>query len=137
NETLLRLLRDGALATMGNRAYLFGAAACAMRRMLVDHARQHAAAKRGGRARRHALDDTLVEFDRDTIDVLALGEALEELTRMGPRQAEVVTLRFFGGLSAEEIAVQLGISSRTVADDLRIARAWLRVRLSGEQHHDG
>lgn len=129
NEALVRLIEDGAFHQAPNRAYLFGAATQAMRRVLVDHARRRAAGKRGGDRKRTALDDALAQFDSQKIDILALDEALRELELLNTRQSRIVMLRFFGGLTISQIAEQLTVSVGTVEADFRVARAWLRGRL--------
>jgi RNA polymerase sigma factor (TIGR02999 family) len=131
HETLLRLLDGDALADVPNRRYLFAAAAQAMRQVLVDHARcRHAAKRLGGRIRR-PLDAALVAYEQQGLDVLALHDALDQLARSNPRQAQVVTLRFFGGLSVPEVAAALEVSDTTVEGDWRFARAWLHDQLGG------
>jgi RNA polymerase sigma factor (TIGR02999 family) len=130
HEAFGRLLRDDVLGRAPNRAYLFGAAARAMRQILVDHARRRKAEKRGGERGRLSLDAVLLSFEERHLDVVALHEALERLAGLHERQSQVVTLRFFGGLTVEEIAGQLGVSVSTVESDFRIARAWLRQQLS-------
>jgi RNA polymerase sigma factor (TIGR02999 family) len=127
HEALLRLLDGDALADVPNRRYLFAAAAQAMRQVLVDHARRRHAAKRlGGRVRR-PLDEALVACEAQGLDILAL----HRLARSNPRQAQVVTLRFFGGLSVPEVAAALEVSDTTVEGDWRFARAWLHDELGG------
>ena len=113
------------------RAHFFGAAARAMREILADHLQRKASLKRGGHLRR-ASDETAANIPADvpSDDVLAVEEALEEFEREYPRKAEVVTLTFFGGLTATEVAEVLGVSARTVERDWRFARAWLNHRLS-------
>jgi RNA polymerase sigma-70 factor, ECF subfamily len=131
HEALLRLLDGDALADVPNRRYLFAAAAQAMRLVLVDHARRrHAARRLGGRTRR-PLDEALVALEEQGLDVIALHDALDQLAESNPRQAQVVTLRFFGGLSVPEVAETLEVSATTVEADWRFARAWLHGRLGG------
>jgi RNA polymerase sigma factor (TIGR02999 family) len=131
HEALLRLLDGDALADVPNRRYLFSAAAQAMRQVLVDHARRRHAAKRLGERIRLPLDEALVAFEEQGLDVVALHDALDQLARSNPRQAQVVTLRFFGGLSVPEVAEVLEVSATTVEGDWRFARAWLHGRLGG------
>jgi RNA polymerase sigma factor (TIGR02999 family) len=131
HEALLRLLSGQALAEAPDRRYLFGAAAQAMRQVLVDHARRRRVGKRLGDRVRVPLDAALVAFDERGLDVLALHEVLERLAGSHPRQAQVVELRFFGGLSVPEVAEALGVSDTTVEADWRFARAWLRGQLGG------
>ena len=111
-------------------AQFFGISAQLMRRILVDHARQHQAAKRGG-ADQQRLSVTSAEriVQQPQVDLLALNEALDELATMDPQQSRVVELRFFGGLSIEEAAEVLGVGHATVERDWQMARAWLRRQL--------
>jgi RNA polymerase sigma-70 factor, ECF subfamily len=132
NEAFVRLFNSDALQLAHNRAYFFGAAAQAMRQILVDHARQRAAAKRGGGQERVPLDDVLDQFEQQQrLDILDLEEALQELGRLNERHGQVVTLRFYGGLTVPEVAEQLGVSVGTVEGDFRKATAFLRGRLTG------
>ncbi len=98
NEAFCRLLEKESLVNAPNRAYMFAAAAEAMRRVLVEHARARRTRKRGGNRVRVPLDQVLAGFDEQGVDVIALHEALEELAKAYPRQSQVVTFRFFGGL---------------------------------------
>ncbi|HXD30050.1 MAG TPA: sigma-70 family RNA polymerase sigma factor [Pyrinomonadaceae bacterium] len=129
NEAYLKLV-DQRSAKWQNRAQFFGVAAQLMRRILVDHAREHQAAKRGG-ADQQRLSITSAEglASQPPIDLLALHEALEELSTLDPQQSRIVELRFFGGLSIEETAEVLGIGHATVERDWKMARAWLRRKL--------
>lgn len=101
-----------------------------IRRILVDHARQHKRRKRGGGAARVTLDDAVALAPQRDEEILALDEALERLAKLDPRQAQVVEMRFFGGLSVKEVAEQLKVSTRTVEGDWTMARAWLLRELS-------
>jgi RNA polymerase sigma factor (TIGR02999 family) len=130
HEALLRLLDGDALAYLPNRRYLFAAAAQAMRQILVEHARRRARKREGDRAR-VPLDQVLAGFDERGLDVIALHEALERLAQDHPRPAQVVDLRFFGGLSVPEVAEALAVSDTTIESDWRFARAWLRGQLGG------
>ena len=114
-----------------NRAHFFAVAARMMRRILVDHARQRGAEKRGGAARRALLEEALTVPVRDDLDLLALDETLDALAAFDPRKCQVVEMRFFGGLSAGEIATVLRTTEATVGRDWTIARAWLYRRLEG------
>jgi RNA polymerase sigma factor (TIGR02999 family) len=131
HEVLMRLLDGEVLAEVPNRRYLFAAAAHAMRQVLVDHARRRHARKRHGNRVRIPLDQVLAGFDAQGLDVIALHEALEQLAQDHPRPAQVVTLRFFGGLSIPEVAQNLGVSDTTIESDWRFARAWLKGQLGG------
>lgn len=108
-----------------NRAHFFGVAAHLMRQILVDYARSHGAAKRGGSAYKMALDDAEGHPQPMDVDVVALDEALKTLSAMDPQQGRVVELKFFAGLSIEDTSEVLGISPSTVKRDWVTARAWL------------
>jgi RNA polymerase sigma-70 factor, ECF subfamily len=115
------------------RTHFMAVAAQAMRRVLVDHARRRHAAKRGGQQRRVLLaDDLAVDLDPDR-DVLAVDEALSKLAERDPRQAQMVELRFFGGLSVAEAAEVMGISKRSAEREWTMIRAWLRRELGETQ----
>lgn len=134
NEAYLRLFGTTARTRFENRGHFFGAAAEAMRRILVDQARRSKAQKRGGAARRvplTELDDVAdsASTDRHTI---AVSEALEELEARDPRAALVVKLRFFVGLTLAETATSLDLAPSTVSADWTVARAWLQYRLSSD-----
>lgn len=125
NEAYLRLI-DAKEVRWQGRAHFFAIAANLMRRILVDHARQRNAAKRGGSPVHVTLDRIVATAKQSNIDVLAIDEALTKLAAVDRQQAQIVELRFFSGLSVEETAAALGISSRTVKRDWSVARAWLR-----------
>lgn len=114
-----------------NRAHFFAISAQIMRRILIDHARRHAYAKRGGGAQKVSLDETAIIAGDRASDMLLLDEALKRLAEMDPRRGQVVELRYFGGLNNEEIADVLKISENTVTRDWNMARAWLYQELSG------
>jgi RNA polymerase sigma factor (TIGR02999 family) len=128
NEAYLRLVDQN--ANWQNRAQFYGIAAQLMRRILVDHARLKHAEKRGGSVQQR-LSITSAErlSAKPDFDVLALHEALEGLATIDPQQARIVELKFFGGLSIEEIAEVLGVGHATVERDWKMARAWLRRQL--------
>jgi RNA polymerase sigma-70 factor (ECF subfamily) len=115
-----------------NRSHFFAVAAQLMRRLMVDHARQRQALKRGGGTIRVALDESAAVTQTRADELLALDEALENLATFEARKARVVELRYFGGLTMEEIAEVLKIHVNTVTRDWTSARAWLRAALSGE-----
>lgn len=116
-----------------NRAHFFAVAAKATRELLVDHARRRKAVKRGGNWKRIPLSELGDEKStRDMVQLLDLEDALKELKTIAPRQEQIVEMRYFGGLSVEEVAAVLKISVRTVMYDWRMARAWLRARLEEE-----
>jgi RNA polymerase sigma factor (TIGR02999 family) len=131
NEAVIRLLDGGAFKNAPNRQYLFGAAARAMRQALVDQKRKRDADKRSGKWKRVSLDEVLGYFEAQHLDVIALNEALDRLSAQNHRQAQVVELRFFAGMSVPEVAEVLGVSVGTVEGDWRFARAWLRIELGG------
>ena len=131
NEAALRMLAQLDQIAARDRAYFFGAMATAMRRVLVDHARARNAARRGGgEMERHSLDYAVELVEQETkVDLLSLDEALTNLAELNPRQSEIVSLRFFGGLSIPQIADHLEVSVSTVEKDWRFARAWLHSQL--------
>jgi len=134
HEAFLRLLGERAVDFEG-RSHFFALAARAMRRVLIDHARRALAGRRPPRAARVELTPGVEPAGADLTDpaeILALDAALERLAALDPRQASVVELRFFGGLSAPEAAAALGVSEATVAREWRAARAWLKRELAGE-----
>jgi len=107
-------------------------AARSMRQVLIDYARAQGAAKRGANPQRVTLTGAAIAEAAarlDAVDLIALEEALTELARLDPRKAQVVEMRFFGGLSIEEVAEQLGSARSTITDDWRVAKAWLAARL--------
>jgi RNA polymerase sigma-70 factor (ECF subfamily) len=126
HEAVIRLLGDAVFDKAPDRRFLFAAAARAMREVLIDHARRRAAERHGGGRRRVPLDLVVDYFEAQGLDVVAVHEALDRLAGLNPRQAQVMTLRYFGGLTVPEIASSLGVSVVTVERDWRLARAWLR-----------
>jgi RNA polymerase sigma factor (TIGR02999 family) len=133
HEAYLRLVGPGpgAGADWQGRRHFFGAAANAMRNILVDQARRKAAVKHGGDRRRVDADDAELPVAPSADDLLALDEALGELRRADERQAEIVMLRFFAGLTAEQTAEALGISPSTLAREWRFIRSFLHTRVRG------
>ncbi len=131
HEVWLRLV-DQRQVAWESRAQFFGLAAKIMRRLLVDHAREHQAAKRGGGQPGLSLSVAAADTGRgvEEIDLLALDEALDRLTNINLRRSRVVELRFFGGLTNPETAVALGVSEATVERDWKLARAWLYNELN-------
>jgi len=129
NEAYLKLI-DQKTAKWQNRAYFYGIAAQFLRRIRVDHALQHKAAKRGGSdQQRLSITSAGRLVAKPELDVMALHEALEELATIDPQQERIVELKFFGGLSIEETAEVLGVGHATVERDWKMARAWLRGKL--------
>jgi RNA polymerase sigma factor (TIGR02999 family) len=131
NEAYLRLA-GAARLNWESRAHFFGIAARAMRQILVDHARERAAVKRGGHWQRVTLDEHIDAFAGSDVDLFELDHALSRLASLDERTARVVELRFFAGLTEEEIAHVLGISRRTVQREWWTAKMWLRRELAGE-----
>jgi RNA polymerase sigma-70 factor, ECF subfamily len=130
HEAYLRLV-DLDRMTVNDRAHFFAVSSRLMRQILVDHARRTHADKRGGAATIIALDDASdVAGQAPNLDVLALDEALEQLTAIDPRLSRVVELKFFAGLNIDEIAAAVDMSAATVERDWAFARAWLFQRLS-------
>jgi len=131
NEVCLRLLGWDPVRWQ-NRGHFFGVSAQMMRRVLVDIARRRRAGRRGGTHVVHVpVEDVEVPDERSDWDLVALDGALEELAARDARKAQVVELKFFGGLSMEEIGQALGVSLRTVHNDWAFARAWLYRSLAG------
>jgi RNA polymerase sigma factor (TIGR02999 family) len=128
NEAYLRLVRQET-PQWQDRAHFFGVAAQLMRHILVDHARNRLAAKRGGGAPRLSLDSDKAPAQKQEFELVALDDALGKLITLDPQQGRLIELRFFGGLSIEETAVVLGISPATVKREWATARAWLRREL--------
>jgi len=132
NEAYLRLV-DYRRMQWQNRAHFFAVAAQAMRRVLVEHARSRQYAKRGGTAQRISLDDVAVLTDQQAAELVALDDALTSLEALDARKARIVELRYIGGLSIEETAETLGVSTATVERDWRSAKAWLYRAISQEK----
>lgn len=131
HEAYIRLVAD-AEATWESRRHFFGAAAIAMRRILVERARRYAGPKRGGGRKRVELDESPAAADvPDTVDWIALDEALSALEQHDRDMAQVVMLRYFAGLSVEQTAEVMGVSARTVKREWACARAWLFKAMGG------
>ena len=131
NEAYVRLV-DQKNVHGANRSHFVAISAQIMRRILIDHARRHAYAKRGGGAQQVSLDEVATVARDLGTDLMRLDEALKSLAEMDPRRSQVVELRYFGGLNNEEIAGVLKISENTVTRDWNMARAWLYQQLSAE-----
>jgi RNA polymerase sigma factor (TIGR02999 family) len=125
NELYLRLV-DQDRVSWRDRAHFFGVSAQIMRRILVDHARRKQSAKRGGELTRITLSDALGGAENDKVDVVFLDDVLSQLGEIFPQQSRVVELRFFAGLTVDETAEALGISTATVSREWTMAKAWLR-----------
>ena len=132
HEAYLKLIEQRS-ANWQSRAHFFGVAAQLMRRILIDHARGHTRQKRGGEQKKVSLDEAFVFSEKQADELLAVDDSLNRLAEIDPRQARVVELRFFGGLSVEEAAEVLGVSPKTVKRDWSVAKAWLYADLK-ERH---
>jgi RNA polymerase sigma-70 factor (ECF subfamily) len=131
HEAYLRMV-GSSLPDWQNRAHFYGVAAHLMRQILVDHARERKAVKRGGGAVHVSLREHLALSPEQDTDLVALDDALERLAALVPRKAQVVELRFFGGLSEDEIAEILKVSAVTVRRDWQFSKAWLLRELAGK-----
>src|SRR5438046_4974610 len=132
NEAYLRLV-DNPKRDWQNRAHFTAVAAQLMRRIMVDRARERRSLKRGGDAMKVSLDEAALVSEQRAEELLAMDEALEKLAAQDPRKSQIVELRYFGGLTTEEIAAFLKISHRTVTREWGMARAWLESALTGEE----
>jgi RNA polymerase sigma factor (TIGR02999 family) len=131
NEAFVKLV-DQKNVRWQNRAHFFGIAAQLMRRILVDHARSRQTAKRGGGVQPISFDDALYVSDERSAEVVAVHEALEQLSKFDARKGQIVELRFFGGLSIDETAQVLRVSPGTVMRDWTLAKAWLHREITAE-----
>lgn len=129
HEAYLRLV-DQRSVDWRDRAQFFGIASEMMRRILVNHARERRAAKRGGGATRISLDDALDFFHKRDLDLVELDDALRDLTSLDPEQGRIVELRFFGGLTVEETADVLEVSPATIKREWSLAKTWLRREMT-------
>jgi RNA polymerase sigma factor (TIGR02999 family) len=132
NEAFVRLVNRKSVQWQ-NRAHFFGIAAQLMRTILVDHARSHACAKRGGGAGKLELDEALAVSQQKAAEVIALDDALNELALIDPQQSRIVELRFFGGLTVEEAAEVLHVSPATIKREWSSAKAWLYRELQPQK----
>jgi RNA polymerase sigma factor (TIGR02999 family) len=114
------------------RSHFLAVASLVMRQILVDHARRHAAAKRGSGLANVSLEEAFVPARSETTDLLALDEALSKLAEFDKRKCRIVEMRYFGGCSVEETAEALGVAGITVMREMRLAEAWLRRYVRGE-----
>jgi RNA polymerase sigma-70 factor, ECF subfamily len=129
HEAYLRLVAQS-MPDWESRAHFFGVAAHLMRQILVDHARKHRSAKRGGGIDKMSIDEIVGLGAEKPGDIIALDDALQALQEIDERKAKVIELRFFGGLSVDETAVALGVSPATIGREQRLAEAWLHRELS-------
>jgi RNA polymerase sigma factor (TIGR02999 family) len=134
NEVYLRLV-DTRGVNWQDRAHFFGICARLMRRVLTDFARTKGFLKRGGRSPHVALEEALLVSPKPRADLVALDDALNELSKHDPRKSQVVELRFFGGLTAEETAEVLKVSAETVKRDWELAKVWLLREMRGKRGH--
>ena len=130
HEVYVRL-SEGQAVNWQNRAHFLALASRAMRRLLVDRARAHDAAKRGGQFQHTTLGGEVAAEESNRVELLAIHEALTKLEAIEPRQGQVVEMRYFAGLSCEEAAEALGVSAKTVKRDWNLARLWLHRELKG------
>ena len=128
NEAYLRLVHQRDVRWQ-NRSHFFGIAAQLMRRILVDHARSHGRAKRGGDAHRLSLDATVIASKERVVDLVTIDEALSKLAKLDLQKSRIVEMKFFGGLTTDEVAECLHVSSRTIEREWRKAKAWLKAAL--------
>ncbi|HMS42264.1 MAG TPA: sigma-70 family RNA polymerase sigma factor [Pyrinomonadaceae bacterium] len=129
HEAYLKLIEQREVKWQ-NRAHFFALASTAMRRILVDYARERHRKKRGGSAENLPLDEALqISSNEKSVDIIALDEALNRLAKLSARQARVVELRYLGGLSNDETAEILGVSKGTVKNDWNLAKAWLKQEI--------
>lgn len=130
HETFLQLI-DQSRVQWHNRSQFFGVVGQLMRRVVLKYARQHSAEKRGGKAVRVTLDEDLASPRQQATDVLALDQVLLRLAELDPRQSKIMELRYFAGLTIEEVAVCLDLSPTTVKREARMARAWMQREMTG------
>lgn len=131
NEAYIRLI--DMKVSWQDRAHFFAVAARLMRRLLVDHARAHHRVKREGGGPKVSLDDAVELSFKPASELMALDEALTQLSAFDPRKSEIIELHFFGGLSNEQVAEALGISRATVQREMRLAKAWLSHELKSRE----
>jgi RNA polymerase sigma factor (TIGR02999 family) len=131
HEAYLRLIHENT-PEWNDRAHFFAVASRVMRQILVDHARRHQAGKRGGGAVNVNLDEVLVPARSQNADLMSLDEALTRLAGFDERKCRIVEMRYFGGCTVEETAQALGVAPITVIRDMRLAEAWLRRAMRGE-----
>ena len=135
NEAYLKLV-DREKVDWQNRAHFFAVSAQVMRHILIDHARKYLYNKRGAGAQHVPLEEATIVEEKRSADLVALDEALNALTTLDPRRTQIIELKFFGGLNAEEIAEVMGISPSTVQREWRAAKAWLHHTMTHQTHND-
>jgi len=129
NEAYLRLVKQD-FPEWQSRRHFYGVAAQLMRQILVEYARARAADKRGGGGQKFSLDEALTFCDEKAAELVALDDALVALAKFDERKVRIIELRYFGGLSLEETAAELGVSIATIGHETRLARAWLRREMN-------
>jgi len=129
NEAYVKLV-EGRAQDIQNRTHFFALAARVMRQIIVDYARARTSQKRGGGAEKLPLKEEILSLDHDATQVLAIHRALEKLNETDGRKAQLIELRFFGGLTGEECAAATGLTAQQVYRELRIAQAWLHQELT-------
>ncbi len=132
NEIYLKIFQNMPSVPLNDRKHLLRTAAKAMRQLLIDHARNRKALKRGGDAQRESLDQVVNFYGERGIELVALDEALEDMAVMDPELAQIVELKFFGGRTNKEIAEVLGVSERTIERAWSTGRAWLKQKLAAD-----
>jgi RNA polymerase sigma-70 factor, ECF subfamily len=135
HEAYLKLVEQRVVSWQG-RAHFFGIAAQMMRRILIDHARGHLRDKRGAGQKALPIDEALVFAPEQSAELVRLDQSLENLAKMDPRQARIVELRFFAGLTVEQTAEILGVSAKTVKRDWSMAKAWLHGDMKTSDGHN-
>ena len=130
HEAFIRLVGQSGLE-LQSRAHFFGVASHLMRQILVDHARKHAAAKRGGGEQHLPIEEAAIFSPQRAANLISLDDALEELAKFDPRKSRIIEMRYFGGLQIEEIGELEGVAVATVRRQMRTAEAWLRKEMSG------
>jgi RNA polymerase sigma factor (TIGR02999 family) len=128
NELFLKLVKSDNLQIL-NRSHFFAICANCIRQILIDYARSKSREKRGGSAEVVSIDDVQIMTSEKSIELIALDEALQQLEKHDPQKSRIVELRYFGGLTVEEVAEVLGISKRTVERDWQMAKAWLATEM--------
>lgn len=129
HEAFLRISQQSGI-DWKNRGHFYGIASRLMRQILVDHARAHAAGKRGGDVIHFSIEDVQIPVEERAASILAIDEVLDRLAKLDEQQATIVEMRFFGGMTNDEIAESLGVSQRTVSRDWETARLWLYRELN-------
>ncbi len=128
HEVYVRMTKQSGVEYQ-SKSHFFAVASTMMRRILVDHARARSRTKRGGKYQRISMDESLIVSTTRDADVLAMDEALRELAKLDDRQARIVEMRFFGGMTVPEVAEALDLSTRTIEKEWQLSKAWLRKQM--------